>query len=405
RPRASRPGVSQCCHDRSSSNRRPSSGQKTAGSFSAFSPPPPLFLPDRIRQPNKVGVLLGHHSQRCHHRFHQQLDPFGQFGGKPLGHAAIHPSFPVRSLMNPNPEKPLRRIDQSESDPRHRRTDDVLSGIRISGVPFDQHPPDPPVGRSENGDAYHPSSSLDFFDLDLGEGLAMPFCPLVPFFRFKLENGDLLSFSVLFHFPRDGSPFDRRRSDHSSILLSEQQHLVEADDLPFLGGQLFDENDVPFLHAVLLAPRFNVRVHPRLTSFIETRQRRVEFPLKPALSGCLSGSASKDTRRKSYHRSGEMSNFRAQKTKQLQGKRGLLPSPLDEFRKGTIGVREGGLFMPLSTKEISVTEATAGGEKRLLWMSATRGVTPAITGRILNGWNMRMRRIQPGGRPYPRKIG
>ena len=61
--------------------------------------------------------------------------------------------------------------------------------------------------------------------------------------------------------------------------------------------------------------------------------------------------------------------------------------------------------MPLSTKEISVTEATAGGEKRLLWMSATRGVTPAITGRILNGWNMRMRRIQPGGRPYPRKIG
>src|SRR5690606_25910120 len=63
------------------------------------------------------------------------------------------------------------------------------------------------------------------------------------------------------------------------------------------------------------------------------------------------------------------------------------------------------LFMPLSTKEISVTEATAGGENRLLWMSATRGVTPAITGRILNGWNMRVRRIQPGGRPYPRKIG
>jgi len=59
--------------------------------------------------------------------------------------------------------------------------------------------------------------------------------------------------------------------------------------------------------------------------------------------------------------------------------------------------------MPLSTKEISVTEATAGGENRLLWMSATRGVTPAITGRILNGWNMRVRRIQPGGRPYPEK--
>jgi hypothetical protein len=87
----------------------------------------------------------------------------------------------------------------------------------------------------------------------------------------QLEDAHLVAPAVLQHLGLDAGPRDERRAHRERVAVGHQQHLVEHDFLPDVGGDLLDFQLLTGADPVLLAAGLDYRVHETIRPTLESR--------------------------------------------------------------------------------------------------------------------------------------
>src|SRR3990172_7039328 len=111
----------------------------------------------------------------------------------------------------------------------------------------------------------------DAEDIDLGVILAVSLAPAVMLAAVQLEDAHLVAPAVLQHPGLDLGPGDERRTHLERIAVGHQQHLVEHDFLPDVGGDLLDFQLLTGADPVLFAAGLDYRVHETTRPTWESR--------------------------------------------------------------------------------------------------------------------------------------